>query len=60
MESPIREFYKNANIFITGGSGFVGIAIIEKILRASPDVSDLIVITMHHRNVNVFFYFSLN
>lgn len=38
MASNIAEFYKNKNIFITGGSGFVGVALIEKILRACPDV----------------------
>lgn len=39
MASDISEFYKNKNIFLTGGTGFLGIAIIEKILRATPDVS---------------------
>lgn len=38
MASNIAEFYKNKNIFITGGTGFVGIAIVEKILRSCPDV----------------------
>lgn len=38
MASNIAEFYKNKNIFITGGTGFVGIALIEKILRSCPDV----------------------
>lgn len=38
MASNVAEFYKNKNIFITGGTGFVGIALIEKILRSCPDV----------------------
>jgi alcohol-forming fatty acyl-CoA reductase len=38
MASNIAEFYKNKNIFITGGTGFVGIALVEKILRSCPDV----------------------
>lgn len=38
MVSETAEFYKNKNIFITGGTGFLGIAIIEKLLRSTPDV----------------------
>lgn len=38
MASNVAEFYKNKNIFITGGTGFVGIALIEKILRSCPEV----------------------
>ncbi|CAG9772735.1 unnamed protein product [Ceutorhynchus assimilis] len=32
-ESQIKKFYKGANVFITGGTGFMGKALIEKILR---------------------------
>nr|CAH7741178.1 unnamed protein product [Callosobruchus chinensis] len=32
----LREFYKGKNIFITGGSGFLGICLLEKILRCVP------------------------
>lgn len=39
MASNVAEFYKNKNIFITGGTGFVGIALVEKILRSCPDVN---------------------
>nr|XP_018900096.1 PREDICTED: putative fatty acyl-CoA reductase CG8306 [Bemisia tabaci]XP_018900097.1 PREDICTED: putative fatty acyl-CoA reductase CG8306 [Bemisia tabaci] len=33
MSSPVAEFYKGADIFLTGGTGFVGVALIEKLLR---------------------------
>ncbi|KAL1455193.1 hypothetical protein WDU94_009304 [Cyamophila willieti] len=36
MAPTIKEFYKNSHIFITGGTGFVGIAILEKFLRDVP------------------------
>lgn len=39
--SPVTDFYRNKNIFLTGGSGFVGIGLIEKILRAFPDVGNV-------------------
>ncbi|XP_053695722.1 putative fatty acyl-CoA reductase CG8306 [Sabethes cyaneus] len=39
--SSVKSFYKNKNIFITGGTGFLGIAIVEKILRSCPDVGGI-------------------
>lgn len=41
MSSQIQEFYKGKNIFITGGTGFLGIAIIEKLLRSCPDIAGI-------------------
>lgn len=41
MASETADFYKNKNIFITGGTGFLGIAIIEKLLRTTPEVAVL-------------------
>ncbi|XP_063709209.1 fatty acyl-CoA reductase wat-like [Culicoides brevitarsis] len=31
--TPIKEFYKNKNIFLTGATGFIGQSLVEKILR---------------------------
>ncbi|XP_060520811.1 uncharacterized protein LOC132698635 [Cylas formicarius] len=39
--STIPEFYANKDVFITGGSGFVGKCLIEKLLRSCPDVGNL-------------------
>lgn len=36
--SPVTDYYKNKNVFITGGTGFLGIALIDKILRSCSDV----------------------
>ncbi|KAJ2943359.1 hypothetical protein O0L34_g12167 [Tuta absoluta] len=36
-ESEVRAFYSGKNFFITGGTGFVGLCLIEKILRTIPD-----------------------
>lgn len=38
MSSKVADFYKNTNLFITGGTGFLGIALIEKLLRCCPEV----------------------
>ncbi|XP_030573915.1 fatty acyl-CoA reductase wat-like [Drosophila novamexicana] len=35
MDSKINTFYKNKTVFLTGGSGFLGRMIIEKLLRAT-------------------------
>ncbi|CAH0404459.1 unnamed protein product [Chilo suppressalis] len=40
-ESEVRAFYSGKNFFITGGTGFVGLCLIEKILRTIPDVGKL-------------------
>lgn len=40
-KSQVRAFYSGKNIFITGGTGFVGLCLIEKILRSIPDVGKL-------------------
>ncbi|XP_058799063.1 putative fatty acyl-CoA reductase CG8306 [Phymastichus coffea] len=41
MTSKVEEYFRNKNIFITGGTGFVGLCLIEKILRDCPDVNNI-------------------
>lgn len=31
--TPVLEFYRNKCIFLTGGSGFIGKLLVEKLLR---------------------------
>lgn len=33
MDSPMKEFYRGKTIFMTGGTGFVGLIMLEKLLR---------------------------
>ncbi|XP_065365046.1 putative fatty acyl-CoA reductase CG5065 [Calliphora vicina] len=40
----ISNFYENQEIFITGGSGFVGKALIEKLIRSFPKFSKMYVL----------------
>ncbi|KAL0858810.1 hypothetical protein ABMA27_011274 [Loxostege sticticalis] len=40
-DSQVRAFYTGKNFFITGGTGFVGLCLLEKILRTIPDVGTL-------------------
>ncbi|XP_063926565.1 fatty acyl-CoA reductase 1-like [Zophobas morio] len=37
----IPEFYRNKTIFITGGSGFIGKVLVEKLLRSCPDLKTI-------------------
>ncbi|CAD7012235.1 unnamed protein product [Ceratitis capitata] len=38
LASPIKTFYKGKNVFITGATGFVGVTILEKLLRDIPEI----------------------
>lgn len=40
-ESAVASFYSRKNVFISGGSGFLGIGLIEKLLRSIPDIGDI-------------------
>lgn len=41
MGSPIQEFYRERSIFITGGTGFIGKVLCEKLLRSCPDIGNI-------------------
>lgn len=32
--SAVADFYRNKNLFVTGGTGFLGLGLIEKALRS--------------------------
>uniref|UniRef100_A0A1B0B055 Fatty acyl-CoA reductase n=1 Tax=Glossina palpalis gambiensis TaxID=67801 RepID=A0A1B0B055_9MUSC len=40
----ITDFYKDQEIFITGGSGFIGKALIEKLLRSFPNFKKMYIL----------------
>ncbi|TMW39868.1 hypothetical protein DOY81_015052, partial [Sarcophaga bullata] len=48
----IAEFFENREIFITGGSGVVGKALIEKLLR-SCNVKKIYVLFRRKKNVSI-------
>ncbi|KAK0180733.1 hypothetical protein PV327_003087 [Microctonus hyperodae] len=37
--TPVQDFYAGQSIFITGGTGFLGKLIIEKLMRSCPNLS---------------------
>lgn len=39
--TTVQEWYARKNIFITGASGFLGICLLEKMLRTIPELGDV-------------------
>ncbi|XP_017855525.1 PREDICTED: putative fatty acyl-CoA reductase CG5065 [Drosophila arizonae] len=52
MTSEIQNFYRNKTVFITGGSGFLGKVVIEKLLRAT-DVKRIYVLIRAKRGEGI-------
>lgn len=48
----IKDFYENATILVTGGTGFLGKVLIEKILRTCIDVRCVYILIRPKKNLN--------
>jgi len=46
----VSEFYKNKVILVTGGTGFCGKAIIEKLLRECSALERIYILLRHKKN----------
>lgn len=51
--TPIQKFYSGANIFLTGGTGFLGQLIIEKLLRSCPDIGNIYILIRGKKQKNL-------
>uniref|UniRef100_A0A336MTV2 Fatty acyl-CoA reductase n=1 Tax=Culicoides sonorensis TaxID=179676 RepID=A0A336MTV2_CULSO len=50
--STIPEWFAGKKLFITGGTGFVGKIIIEKLLRSCPDIDTIYILIRTKKGVN--------
>ncbi|XP_052218054.1 fatty acyl-CoA reductase 1-like isoform X2 [Dreissena polymorpha] len=49
----VAEFYRDKNVFITGGTGFIGKVLIEKLLRSCPDIGKLFILVRPKRSQDI-------
>lgn len=48
----LEEFFANKNVFITGGTGFLGTVVIESLLRVSPNIGKIYVLVRGKYGLN--------
>ena len=48
--SQIKTFFQNQTVFLTGGSGFLGKVLIEKLLRECEEIEKIYVLMRTKKN----------
>lgn len=51
--TPIQEFFRNKTIFLTGGTGFMGKILVEKLLRSCPHVKRIYLLIRPKRGKDI-------
>ncbi|XP_017879692.1 putative fatty acyl-CoA reductase CG5065 [Ceratina calcarata] len=51
--TSVAAFYAGRSIFITGGTGFMGKVLVEKILRSCPDVREIFLLLRPKRGLSI-------
>ncbi|XP_025206497.1 fatty acyl-CoA reductase wat-like [Melanaphis sacchari] len=51
--SPIQEFFRDAVVFLTGGTGFMGKVLMEKLLRTCPHIKHIYLLIRSKKGKNV-------
>lgn len=51
--TTVRDWYKGKNLFITGASGFLGVCLLEKLVRTIPDIGTIYVLLRPKRGKKI-------
>lgn len=49
----IKEFYAGCDVFITGGTGFMGKVLIEKLIRSCPGINRIYVLMRKRKDKDI-------
>lgn len=50
--SAVQQFYRDSTVLITGGTGFLGKVLIEKLLRACPQLNQIVLLIRSKKEAN--------
>lgn len=53
MAVGINEFYKGRHIFMTGGTGFMGKTLIEKLVRSCPGIGNIYILVRNRKGKDI-------
>lgn len=53
QKSEIKEFYRDKTVLITGTTGFVGKTLLEKMIRAFPDIKRIYLLIRPRKNMTL-------
>ncbi|XP_023311997.1 fatty acyl-CoA reductase wat-like [Anoplophora glabripennis] len=51
--TPVQRFFVGSKIFLTGGTGFIGILLLEKLLSSCPDISKVFMLVRDKKGKDV-------
>lgn len=51
--TSVKDFYRGRSIFITGGTGFMGKVLVEKLLRSCPGIKNIYLLMRPKKGQNV-------
>lgn len=52
-QTELQRFYACKNVFITGGTGFLGKTLIDKLLRSCPDIENVYLLVRPKKGVDI-------